>query len=126
MMAGHGGPQGGALTHTVEATRHVGGDSNGERSERLREQKEASCELGNETDARRWWKGSGEWGMVCVTSCSSKQEQVADVSALIQRGKEQSAWLLGLTYRKMIERERAVAQCLSSEAWWPAWQLEEH
>jgi hypothetical protein len=72
----------------------------------LREQSDRSCELGNETDARRWRKGSGEWGMACVTSCSSKQEQVAGVSALIQRGEEQSARLLVLTYRKMREIER--------------------
>jgi hypothetical protein len=34
------------------------------------------------------------------------QEQLAGVSVLIQRGEEQSMRLLGLTYRKMREKEQ--------------------
>jgi hypothetical protein len=79
---------------------HVSDGSNGEWSERLREQSEGSCELGNEIDARRWRKGNGEWGMASTTSCSSKHEEVAGVSTLIQRSEEQSVQLLVLTYRK--------------------------
>jgi hypothetical protein len=63
--------------------------------------------------------------MASVTSCGSEQEQVVGVSALIHHDEEQSARLLWANVRKN-ERERTVAQCLSSEAWWPAWQLEEH